>query len=45
MDVIESLGYYWNMKSGVQSMSEIVEIRWNNFVSKLNKIHEILMEE
>jgi hypothetical protein len=45
LGVIESLGYYWNVKSGESGLKSIFELRWNSFKTKLRKIQEIIMEE
>jgi hypothetical protein len=39
LGVIESLGYYWNVKSGEQNLQQLLENRWNNLCNKARKIH------
>lgn len=43
--MLESLGYYWNVKPGEQTLMQLAETRWNNLQGKLRKIQEILIEE
>ena len=45
LGVIESLGYYWNVKSGDTGLKSLVELRWNSFKTKVRKIQEVIMEE
>jgi len=45
LGVIESLGYYWNVKPGETGLKSLFEMRWNSFKNKIRKIQEVIMEE
>ena len=43
--VISQLGYYWEMKSGENSVSEIAKNRMESFTQKSKRILDIILEE